>query len=200
MNLAQALGLFLSFYADREARNSAGEKPVRFPGTAASYSARHTEIGQRTLARAHIFASDLVAAPNGEIYNVGDSPPITGSSWRDKWATICGYFGLVGLGPGEGEAALSVSRYMLQHQSEWKGFEDKHGLTTSIIQHTSWEFLEVLLSLAAFDRQYNLSKFAAAGFHEKADIAQNYFEAFQLMEDAKIIPRRGNPPSNPLLG
>ena len=201
MNLAQALGLFLSFYADRETRGAAaGGNLVQFPGTTASYNARHTEIGQNTLARAHIFASSLVSAPNGDIYNVGDSPPITGLSWREKWATICGYFGLVGVGPGEGEAALSVSRYMLQHQSEWKGFEDKYGLMPSIIQNTSWEFPEVLLSLAAFDRQYNLSKFAAAGFHEKADIAQNYFEAFRLMEAAKIIPRRDPSPSNPLLG
>jgi len=199
MNLAQALGLFLSFYADREARSAAGGKLVQFPGTAASYNAHHTEVGQSTLARAHIFASNFATAPNGEIYNVGDSPHITGLSWREKWAAICGYFDLVGVGPGECVAALSAGMYMLQHQSEWKGFEDKHGLTPSIIQHTSWEFLEVLLSLATFDRQYNLSKLAAAGFHEKADIAQNYFEAFQLMEMAKIIPRRRPSPSSPLL-
>ncbi|KAK3374768.1 hypothetical protein B0H63DRAFT_256100 [Podospora didyma] len=205
MNLAQALGLFLSFFRDREqqpgdaaaAASTATTTKVPFPGTTASYNARHTEIGQQTLGRAHIFAASQLATStnNGELYNVGDSPPITGLSWRDKWAPLCAAFGLVGVGPqatdesnDNNQTSFSASQYMMLHQNEWDGFEAKHNLLPGIIRHTSWEFLEVMLSLASFDRQYDLSKFAEAGFQERVDVIQTYKEAFELMRAAKIIP------------
>jgi len=189
MNFAQALGIFLSFYADRE-RTTAGERAqVQFPGTAASYNARHTEIGQRTLGRAHIFASGLIDEPSGAVYNVGDSPLTTGATWKEKWSQVCDYFGLRGVGPEKaGAEKLSVSAYMAQHRADWEEFEKKHGLRPGTVEGSSWEFLEVLLSLAAFDRQYDLSKFAETGFREREDIVQNYVDAFELMKAARFIP------------
>ncbi|KAK0727776.1 hypothetical protein B0T26DRAFT_738348 [Lasiosphaeria miniovina] len=176
MNLAQGLGLFLKH---------------SFPRLLASYDARHTEIGQKTLGRAQIFTSHLIGDSNGEVYNVGDSPLAAGLNWRDKWVAICQSFGLVGLGPEEIRAmGFSSSEYMTQHRSEWEGFGSKHGLIPGVIQHTSWEFIGVMLSMAVFDRQHNLSKFAKAGFQERVDILRNYEEAFDLMRSARIIPRR----------
>lgn len=45
----------------------------------------------------HVFAGGLLAG-NGEVYNVGDSVSGVGVTWREKWAGICEYFGLVGVG------------------------------------------------------------------------------------------------------
>ena len=188
MNFAQALGLFLSFYADREPGIAGEKKRIPFPGPVTVYNAHYTEIGQKSLGRAHIFASDLVNAPNGEVYNVGDSPLVAGATWRERWPAVCNYFGLLGVGPDEGGTnSLSVSSYMSRHQGEWEVFERKWGLLPGVIQNSSWEFLDVLLTLTIFDRHYDLSKFAGLGF-EQTDMMKNYEESFGLMRKAKILP------------
>jgi hypothetical protein len=184
MNFAQGLGVFLSFYADREET-----KTVAFPGNAASYSAHYTEVGQKTLARAHIFASNLSETQNGEIFNVGDSPLTTGSNWAEKWPAICDYFGLVGVGPEDDDRdKFSVTNYMQQHKSEWEEYEKKHELKSGIVQSTGFEFLEVLITLGMFDRHYDLSKISHAGFQEREDTLGNYLDTFALMKRAKMIP------------
>ncbi|KAL6864635.1 hypothetical protein J3F83DRAFT_147094 [Trichoderma novae-zelandiae] len=187
MNYAQALGVFLSFYAYREKDSSGSKKTVPYPGPLAVYNSHYTEIGQTTLARAHIFASGLKEAPNGEIYNVGDSPATTGNNWAEKWASICDMFGLEGAPPEE-TAGFSVAAYMAQHRDDWESFEAHHGLMPGIVQKTSWEFMDVLTSLPVFDRQYDLTKARSAGFESRSDVLKNYEEAFGLMRAAKMIP------------
>ncbi|PTB72171.1 hypothetical protein M440DRAFT_1342790 [Trichoderma longibrachiatum ATCC 18648] len=187
MNYVQALGIFLSFYAYREKDSSGGKKSLPYPGPPAAYNSHYTEIGQITLARAHIFASGLEGASNGEIYNVGDSPTTRGNNWAEKWASICDMFGLEGIPPEE-TASFSVAAYMAQHRDEWGNFETHHGLMHGIIQRTSWEFMDVLTSLPVFDRQYDLTKARAAGFESRSDVLKSYEEAFALMRAAKMIP------------
>jgi hypothetical protein len=187
MNYVQALGIFLSFYADREGNLSGPKKTLPYPGPLAVYNSHYTEIGQTTLARAHIFISNLDGIPNGEIYNVGDSPTTAGNNWAEKWATLCDLFGLDGVAPGE-TPSLSVAAYMAQHRDEWAKFEIKHGLTSGIIQKTSWEFMDVLTSLPVFDRQYDLTKVTAAGFEKQSDVLKNYTDTFDLMRASKMIP------------
>lgn len=187
MNYVQALGIFLSFYAHRETDSSGTKKAIPYPGPLAVYNSSYTEIGQTTLAKAHIFASNLEKAPNGEIYNVGDSPVTAGNSWAEKWASICDMFGLEGIAPEE-TPSLSVAAYMSQHRDEWASFEAKHGLISGIIQKASWEFMDVLTSLPVFHRQYDLTKATAAGFERRSDVLKNYTEAFDLMRAAKMIP------------
>jgi hypothetical protein len=187
MNFAQGLGIFLSFYAEHEAGSTTTTKLIPFPGPPVVYKSRYTEIGQRTLGRAHIFASSVDGAPNGAAYNVGDSEPTMGSSWEMNWAGVCAYFGLQGAKPSE-SSPLSVTRYMMEHQNEWERFEKKHGLHSGIIQSCSWEFVEVLLTLVTFDRQYDLSKVVAAGFSERSDVIQNFVDTWDLMKAAKMLP------------
>jgi hypothetical protein len=47
MNLAQALGLFFSFYASHEGSGT----QVPYPGPLAAYTALHTDVSQDILAR-----------------------------------------------------------------------------------------------------------------------------------------------------
>lgn len=187
MNYVQALGIFLSFYADRERQSPEPKMTIAYPGPPAVYNSHYTEIGQTTLARAHIFVSNLDGIANGEIYNVGDSPITAGGTWAEKWASICGLFGLEGVAPGD-TPSLSVAKYMEEHREEWANFEAKYGLASGIIERTSWEFMDVLTSLPVFDRHYDLTKITTAGFERRSDVLQNYIEAFDLMRAAKIIP------------
>jgi hypothetical protein len=90
MNLAQALGVFLSFFAYRE---GPGAK-TPYPGPQAAYTALHTDVSPSLLARFHIYASLHPSLTAREAFNIGDDP--AGVSWMAVWPRICAYFGLVG--------------------------------------------------------------------------------------------------------
>lgn len=121
MNIAQALCLFLAFCKEPSVVK------LPFPGNAASYTARHTDVGQRTLGRAHLHCSNLALNPqtlNGEVYNVGDTDLTKGTSWAEKWPALCRIFNFEGVGPEEGDVkGLRAGEYMRDHRSEWKAFE-----------------------------------------------------------------------------
>lgn len=196
MNIAQTLGIFLAFYAWREAKSTqTAAIRVPFPGNAATFTARHTEVGQRTLARAHLFSSSLALEPKishfqkGEIYNVGDTSSSAGISWAEKWAALCGFFGLVGVSPGAIEGKeLHAKDYVFQHQDEWETWEREHDLKDGIIKGATWDFMELILEMAVYDRQYDLNKLSETGFDEKQDIIEAYLDVFTSMKAAKMIP------------
>lgn len=188
MNIAQAIGVFLAFFVSRSGEGAT----VPFPGNPAAYVARHTEVGQRTLARAHLFCSALTlrsSARSGECYNVGDTDVIRGTSWEEKWPALCEYFGLVGVGPGECEGnELHAGDYMHSHCGEWEMWETENQLVPGVVASTSWEFMVVIFEMAIFDRQYDLKKLADAGFKQHQDIVEAYMEVFDSMRRARMIP------------
>lgn len=186
MNIAQALCLFLSFYKE------SGVKKVPFPGTTASYTARHTDVGQRTLGRAHLHCSNLALKPqtlNGEIYNVGDTGLTRGTSWDEKWPALCRLFNFEGVGPEEGDVEeLRAGEYMRGHRSEWKAFEAERALKPGVLESTSWDFMDIILERAVFDRQYDLRTLVKTGFDERQDIMEVYTEVIAAMRATKILP------------
>jgi hypothetical protein len=194
MNVAHALGIFLAFYKSRESREGEIVK-VPFPGPVASFNAQYAEVGQRTLARAHLFSSGLAlqsttkVVENGAIYNVSDTASGDGTSWAEKWAPLCAFFGLEGVDPEEkGKGDLRVGQYMRAHQNEWESWEKEHQLVPGVVKGASWEFLELILEIVVFDRRYDLTKLAKEGFQEKQDVVEAYTEVFLSMRSAGMIP------------
>jgi hypothetical protein len=185
MNLAQALGLFLSFFVYRE---GPGVK-VAYPGPQAAYTALHTDVSQSLLARFHIYASlhpDLTA---GQAFNIGDDP--AGVSWMAVWPRICAYFGLVGTGPTDEDAPkepFNIDVYMQAHRAEWAAWVAKHGLKEGALEGTDFTFLTMMMGMAVFGREYDLSKAQEIGFTETRDTVEGYLAAFDLMRAARIIP------------
>jgi hypothetical protein len=184
MNLAQALGLFLSFFASREGPGAS----VPYPGPLSAFTARHTDISQSLLARFHLYASlhpDLTAS---QAFNVGDEP--AGVTWAAVWPRITPYFGLVGTGPinDAPQEAFNIDRYMQTHRAEWAAWVAKHGLKEGALEGTDFTFLTVMLGMAVFGREYDLSKAQAIGFTEARDTVDGYLKAFELMKTAMIIP------------
>ena len=57
-----------------------------------------------------------------------------------------------------------------------------------MVQGALWEFLEIMLELTVFDRQYDLSKADGAGFLARQDVVDSYFGVFDAMRAAKMIP------------
>lgn len=185
MNLAQALGLFLSFFAYRE---GPGVK-VAYPGPQAAYTALHTDVSQSLLVRFHIYASlhpDLTA---GQAFNIGDDP--TGVSWMVVWPRICAYFGLVGTGPTDEDAPkepFNIDVYMQTHRAEWAAWVAKHGLKEGTLEATDFTFLTMMMGMAVFGREYDLHKAQEIGFTETRDTVDGYLAAFDLMRAARIVP------------
>ncbi len=182
MNLAQALGLFFSFYASKEGRGA----KVPFPGPPVVYNARYTDIGQDRLARFHIFVS---VHPEREkvsqrAFNIGDED--NGTTWAEKWAALASHFGLEGTGPDEG--VLTGVQYVMAHRGEWESWSKKMGIRTDEMERTDWEFMSVWLELAAFDRWYDLGRARGIGWSEKAQSKDEYFKAWERMSVARIIP------------
>jgi hypothetical protein len=184
MNLAQALGLFLSFFASREGPGAR----VIYPGPQSAYTARHTDVSQSLLARFHIYASlhpDLTAH---QAFNIGDEP--AGVTWAALWPRISAYFGLVGIGPIDDspQEANNIDKYMQTYRTEWAEWEAKHDLKKGVIKGTDFTFLSIMLGMAVFGREYDLSKAQEIGFTETRDTVDGYLKAFELMKKAKMIP------------
>lgn len=179
MNMAQALGLFLSFYASCEGPGAS----VAYPGPQAAFTARHTDVSQSLLAHFHIYASlhpDLTAS---QAFNIGDESD--GTSWEKLWPSLTSYFGLVGSGPDE---SFNIDAYMQEHREEWPAWVKEHGLKEGALEKTDFGFLTMMMGMAVFGREYDLSKSRGIGFVETRDTVEGYLEAFELMREAKIIP------------
>lgn len=178
MNMAQALGLFLSFYASCEGPGAS----VAYPGPQAAFTARHTDVSQSLLAHFHIYASlhpDLTAS---QAFNVGDESD--GTSWEKLWPSLTSYFGLVGTGPDE---SFNIDAYMQEHRKEWPTWVKEHGLKEGALEKTDFGFLTMMMGMAVFGREYDLSKSRGIGFAETRDTVEGYLEAFELMRDRKSV-------------
>jgi hypothetical protein len=179
MNLAQSLALFLSFYASREGSGA----NVPYPGPSAAFKAKFTNVSQTTLAHFQIYASFHLDLENGGTINIGDEDEAV--SWEQLWPDFTSYFGLIGTGPDE---RFTVSGYMQDNRVGWAEWVKKHGLKDGALEGTDFGFLTLMMSMAIFDRQYDLSKARAMGFVEEKKTIDGYLEAFELMRKAKIIP------------
>jgi hypothetical protein len=182
MNLGQALGLFLAFYASQEGPGAT----VQFPGNDAVYNALHTDSTQTTVARMHIYASLHPEKTSGQVFNVGDT--FGGIRWADKWPALCGWFGLKGVSRDESAPMPSGAAYMHLHQKDWSSWEARNGLKGKVLEAASWDFLHVMLEMAVFDRQYDLGRLKEIGFTDTRDIIKSFIAVFEQMRAVKIIP------------
>ena len=180
MNMAQALGLFLSMYASVEGTGAL----VAFPGSPAAYNAAHTDTSANLLARFHIFSSLHSDQVSKRAFNVADGPAV---KWVTIWPRICDYFHLKGVGPDEGPDKPTGAQWMEQKRSHWDEWVDENSLKPGPLEGTTWEFMSAVIDIP-FDRQYDLSTIREVGFTETMDHAEGYLMAFDRMRKAKIIP------------
>jgi hypothetical protein len=173
MNLAQALGLWLSMWRSIEGEGS----EVPFPGNEQVWKTKHTDTSQDVLARFHIWSSLRGEEIHGKAFNVGDNDGVT---WEQVWDGICGYFGLKGVGPGS--AKLTGSAWVQAQKENWSQWVQQNGLKEGALEGTGWLFMTVILEMIPIDRQYDLSAIRAAGFEETIDSVKGYHTAFDRMK------------------
>lgn len=180
MNIAQALGLFLSLWREVEGEGS----EVRFPGNNDAWNALHTDTSQDILARFHIFASLDPEKTAGRAFNVVDGPATT---WSEVWPQVAAYFGLRGVAPGSSQSPFSAQRWMEDHRSSWAQWVSKYGLKEGALEGTSWKFMQDVIGIP-FRRDYDASAAREIGFTEQRPHAEGYKMVFDDMRRAKIIP------------
>lgn len=180
MNLAQGLAFYLSLY--REVHGAGAKVP--YPGAEHGYRHKHTDTFQDIAAKMELFAAlNSQKCGSGTAFNIANGDVVT---WGDKWAGICAYFGLEGLGPqGTFEPP---AEFVKKNVGAWDKLVQREGLKPSKPEGYFWPFLDFMMDKAFFDRQYDLSAARAVGFYETIDTVQAYHIAFDRMRAAKVIP------------
>ncbi|KAF7537188.1 hypothetical protein G7054_g3886 [Neopestalotiopsis clavispora] len=184
--LAQALGTYLSLYAEINGKGS----EVIFPGTEKSYEILSNDSSQDIVAKASIIASLRPEISSGQRYNAADNAKA--SSWSVKWPVICEYFGLKGVGPSSNGSGPQPSEYLADHLAEWQALEKQHGLKTGRVgnDRSYGGFPYFIMTMFNFDRHLDMTK-----CHEmmgdakvETDAKGAWWTAFDRFRQAKIIP------------
>jgi len=187
MNIAQALGLFLSLWKETELQDSA-PRSVPFPGSMEAYTALHTDTSQDILARFHIHASLHPNEVSERTFNVADGPATT---WEVEWPKICEYFGLRGIPPPStttnGEAPFNAQEWVDSHRSIWADWVARNQLREGALEGTGWKFMQDVMAIP-FRRDYDLSASREVGFTEEREHYLGYLRCFDEMSKARIIP------------
>ncbi|KAJ8115984.1 hypothetical protein OPT61_g2490 [Boeremia exigua] len=180
MNLAQGIGLYLAVY--REVHGQGAK--VNWPGTEKSWKCKHSDTSQGILARMEIYAAtNIERCGNGQVFNIADGKTVT---WEQVWPKICANFGLVGEGPASDP--VQMEKFVKENTDLWKKLAEKYGLKEGAIEEQNWPFVHFMLVQFDFDRQYDLTRKAKAGFKEEIETEQGYIEAWEKMRAAKILP------------
>jgi len=110
------------------------------------------------------------------------------ATWEDKWPQLCGYFGLKSGPPSD--QSKEVRAYINDNIGRWKELEQKYHLREDIAQsEITIPGFEILhLTLADFDRQYDMSKIYNAGFKEDYSVMDIWGKSWDEMRNAKMIP------------
>ncbi|EMD00187.1 hypothetical protein BAUCODRAFT_367934 [Baudoinia panamericana UAMH 10762] len=181
MNIAQALGLFLSLWKDVNGEGS----EVVFPGNEKAWEALHTDTSQDILARFHIFASLKPEMTSEKTFNVVDGPA---THWKEVWPQVCAYFGLRGVAPQSGDREpFSAQRWMEEQHGNWAKWVQKYGLKEGALEGTTWKFMQDVIGIP-FRRDYDASASRSIGFTEERPHAEGYLMVFEEMRRARIIP------------
>ncbi|RAH80489.1 hypothetical protein BO86DRAFT_364813 [Aspergillus japonicus CBS 114.51] len=187
-SLAQWLALYLSLYRYIHGRGAV----VPFPGTERSWAARAQDSSQDVIARLGVFLS---LQPRNEVggqsFNVADTK--VPGTWAGKWAVLCEYFGLVGVGPEEGEG-LDPAEFLLQHQAERGemareyGLKGGHGTAEDGVSLS--HVPSFLMKGFDFDRPLDLGKMHRVWGDgaEERDARGTWWAVFDRYKAAGIIP------------
>ncbi|KAH7133400.1 hypothetical protein B0J13DRAFT_562310 [Dactylonectria estremocensis] len=184
--LAQALGLYLSLYAEINGKGS----EVQFPGTEESWKILSNDSSQDIVAKIAIHASLHPDKSSGQRYNAADNSKA--SSWSAKWPIICEYFGLKGVAPPAGGSGPQPTQYLADHTEEWKAVEKKHGLVTGRVgnERSFGGFPYFIMTMFNFDRHLDMSQTHEmwGDAKEEVDTKAAWWTAFDRFRKAKIIP------------
>lgn len=180
MNLAQGIGLYLALW--KEVYGKGAEVP--FPGTEKGWMSTHNDTSQDLLAKMEIYAAlNAERCGGGQAFNIADGKTVR---WAELWPGLCEYFGLVGVGPTDGEEG--IVDFVKRNAGVWEGLVEREGLKGEAFGEQNWGLVHFMLVHFGFDREYDLSRAREVGFMEEIDTVEGYHVAWGRMKTAKILP------------
>lgn len=181
MNIAQSLGLYLSYFCSK---NGTGSKCV-FPGSQESLTALRTESSQDLIAHFHIHVSMHAELTDGRSFNIGDGDPV---SWEVTWPVLCNYFGLEGVGPSsKAEGELYGIEWLMAEKDLWPAWVQENGLRENALDAMQWDILGVCLSLP-MRIDFDLTASREIGFQETLGPGEGYILAFDRLREGRFLP------------
>ncbi|KAF9256063.1 hypothetical protein L218DRAFT_911688 [Marasmius fiardii PR-910] len=171
--------------------DSAPVVQVPFPGIKAAWTSKFTPVSAKTIARFSIYASLHPTECGGQLFNIADRE--TPSTFEEVWLRSASWFGLVGVGPGDVEAApesdsdldLMPGDYISKHQSVFNRYGLDKALTSGV--GVGKKQLDSVGTWLTFDRHLSLKKLRESGFVEDVDPTEAWIETFQKLREAGLI-------------
>lgn len=159
-------------------------RPFVFPGSRVQWDSLTDMTDARQLAKQQLWAATTPAAAN-QAFNITNGDVFR---WKWMWGQIAGYFGLE---PADYPAAPSpLETQMADDQAAWNQIVAEHGLKEADITrlispwHTDADLgrpIEVVT---------DMSKSRGMGFTAYQASDQAFFEVFDTLREARLIPRR----------
>ncbi|MGC1303500.1 MAG: SDR family oxidoreductase [Caulobacteraceae bacterium] len=176
---AMNMGVTLAVYATlcREAG-----RPFVFPGSAAQWNGLTDMTDARLLARHLEWAATTPAAQN-QAFNVVNGDVFR---WKWMWSELAGYFGLEAAAlPAE---PMPLERQMADDAPAWAKVAERHGLVeTDISRLTSAWHTDADLG-RPLEVVTDMSKSREAGFLDYQSTRASFFDLFDALKAARVIP------------
>jgi nucleoside-diphosphate-sugar epimerase len=154
--------------------------PLRFPGTAAAWTALHQATDSRVLAAAVDWALSAPAAA-GEIFNVTNGDHFR---WMHLWEDIADFFGV----PTAPAQPLNLVEQMADKGPVWDQIVSSADLApVSLDEVAAWPFVDGWLSMGD-DMVQSTIKIRRAGFTGCIDTHESVLDTLHRMRTLRLIP------------
>ncbi|GAB2578008.1 SDR family oxidoreductase [Streptomyces capparidis] len=172
MNLAMVIAVYASISKELGL-------PLRFPGKPGAYDALLEMTDAGLLARATVWAATDERCAN-QAFNINNGDLFR---WNDMWPRLARFFDLETAPP----VPLSLAEVMADKEPVWQRMTEKHGLTASYKEVSSWAFGDFVFSWD-YDLFADGSKARRLGFHEFVDTEAMFLDIFADFRRRRIIP------------
>ncbi|KAA0121927.1 SDR family oxidoreductase [Methylobacterium sp. P1-11] len=173
MNLVTGLATYAAMSRERGV-------PLRFPGSAAGWSALQQTMDAEVLGRATIWALGAATARN-EIFNITNGDEFR---WRQLWTVLADFYGI----PVAEPLPMSLTEQMGGQGDLWDTIVARHGLVpTSYGQIANWAFLDYMLNFSD-DTTLSTIKIRHAGFGESLDTHDSFLRQLTRLREMRLIP------------
>jgi nucleoside-diphosphate-sugar epimerase len=173
MNLATGIAVYAAICKEMGV-------PLRFPGSAAAWSALHQVTDAGILGRSALWAFRAEEARN-EIFNVTNGDHYR---WKHLWGDIAAYFAV----NAAEMQPMSLVEQMADKGKVWAKIVVKHGLRNTLWKDiAAWPFLDGVLGIG-YDLVQSTVKIRRAGFSDCIDTHDSFRNQFDHLRALKLIP------------
>ncbi|WP_113653223.1 SDR family oxidoreductase [Pedobacter namyangjuensis] len=176
MNMGTTLAVYASICKEQG-------RPFIWPGSAAQWNGLSDVTDARLLAKHLIWASTSDAARN-EAFNVVNGDVFR---WSRLWKRIADYFGVEAVGYGTHIEPLE--REMANDAATWHKIADKYKLKENQLSRVATAWHTDLDLGRPIEVMTNMSKSRKLGFLVYQDTEDTFYELFEQLKEASIIPK-----------